>query len=103
MGRWTMDALQCRLNEMIMLLHQCNRARGWLQHWAQAEEVKPRAQERDPWLRIMGRHVQGLEHGTRQGVRMRVQPAWLRLMGLEGSAQVISRGMALLMGGERAG
>ena len=45
--------------------------RGWLQHRAQEEEDKPRAQDRDQWL--VGWHMQVLEHRTRQATQMQVQ------------------------------
>ena len=78
--------------------------RTWLQHRAQEEEVKPRARQRDQWLRIVGWHMRVLEHRTRQAMRMQVQQAWQPLIGLEGSARAVSgRSFLGLMGKERAG
>ena len=62
---------------MMVLQHHWNWHRGRLQHRAQSEEVKLRAPERDPGLRVVGWHMQVLAHRTRQAMRVQVQaPGW---------------------------
>ena len=44
MGRWAVNAMQWKLNKIVLQQHQWNWDRGWLQLQAQEEAAKP-------WLR----------------------------------------------------
>ena len=89
MGRWALDAVRWRLPKLILLYHQRNWDRGWLQPRAQEEAVQLRVREGDQWLRIVRWHAQGPEHRARQAAHVQVQQERIQLVGLEGPARAL--------------
>ena len=57
MGRWAIDTLQWRLSKRILMLHQSNLDRGWLQFWAQEEATKLWVREGIPDIGIACWHI----------------------------------------------
>ena len=67
-GRWAIDTLQRKLKKRVLLQHQRNWDRGWLQYRAQGEAAKLWVGEGDRLLIFVCWHVQVVEHNTRRTV-----------------------------------
>ena len=103
MGRWSIGTLQWRLNRRILLQHQSNWDRGWLQFRAQGEAAKLWVREGIPVIGIASWHIRVLEQEARRLIHTQVQQEWAQTDELDRPARVTSREMGSRFGAERAG
>ena len=103
MRSWAVDALQGTLNTSILMRHQQNWDRGWLQHRAQEEGDILWAREWEWRQMILGWHVEALQRKARHGMLTQGKLEWEELLGVEGSARTIGQERASMKGRERTG